>query len=71
MINHLNIHVNLLVMANRKGRVKSTRSLNKTSHGGFSVTLPIDLIRLLGWRPRQKLTITPKGKKLVVKDWKK
>jgi hypothetical protein len=58
-------------MPNRKGSQRNTRSLSKTSHGGFGITLPIDLVRLLGWRPRQKLTVTPKGKKLIIKDWKK
>lgn len=58
-------------MANRKGNQKNTRSLTKNGHGTFGITLPIDLIRLLGWKPKQKLTVSQKGKKLIVKDWKK
>jgi hypothetical protein len=56
-------------MADRKK--KNIRSLTKVAGRSFGLTLPIDLVRSLGWRPRQKLTVTPKGKKLIVKDWKK
>ena len=50
---------------------KEIRSLTKVAGGSFGITLPIELIRALGWRSRQKLTVKAvKGKKLVVKDWK-
>lgn len=58
-------------MPNRKSSERNVRSLTKSGHGGFSITLPIDLIRALGWRSRQKVTVAPKGRKLIVKDWKK
>jgi hypothetical protein len=58
-------------MADRKSTQKNTRSLTKVAGKSFGITFPIDLIRALGWRPRQKLTISAKGKKLIVKDWKK
>ncbi|MDZ4228536.1 MAG: hypothetical protein U1E54_04800 [Candidatus Levybacteria bacterium] len=50
---------------------KNISSLTKIAGKSFGITFPIDLIRKLGWRGRQKLTVTPKGKKLIVKDWKK
>lgn len=50
---------------------KNVRSLTKIAGKSFGITFPIDLIRTLGWRPRQKLTVKQKGKKLIVKDWKK
>ena len=56
-------------MATRKN--KNVRSLTKVAGKSFGITFPIDIIRALGWRPRQKLTVTSKGKKLIVKDWKK
>jgi len=58
-------------MASRKTEKRNVRSLTKIAGKSFGITLPIELIRALGWRPRQKLTVTPKGKKLIVKDWKK
>jgi len=50
---------------------KNVRSLTKIAGKSFGITFPIEHIRKLGWRARQKLTVTPKGKKLIVKDWKK
>lgn len=58
-------------MASRKTEKRNIRSLTKIAGKSFGITFPIDLIRKLGWRERQKLTVTPKGKKLIVKDWKK
>lgn len=58
-------------MPTRKTEKRNIRSLTKIAGKSFGITFPIDLIRKLGWRAKQKLTVTPKGKKLVVKDWKK
>jgi hypothetical protein len=41
------------------------------SKGSYFISLPINLIRKLGWREKQKLTVTKRGKKLSVKDWEK
>ncbi|MBI2613784.1 MAG: AbrB/MazE/SpoVT family DNA-binding domain-containing protein [Candidatus Levybacteria bacterium] len=55
----------------RKTEKRNIRSLTKIAGKSFGITFPIELIRKLGWRAKQKLTVTPKGKKLIVKDWKK
>lgn len=55
----------------RKIEQRNIRNLTKIAKHSFGITFPIDLIRALGWRPRQKLTVSKKGKKLIVKDWKK
>lgn len=48
------------------------RKLSKVASGSsYSVTLPIEFIRYLGWKERQKLDITLKGDALIIKDWKK
>lgn len=58
-------------MARIKVGSESVRKLTKMGGGrSFGVTLPIGLIRKLGWKERQKLVVKPKGKKIVVKDWK-
>jgi len=41
------------------------------SKGSYFISLPISLMRKLGWREKQKITVTKRGKKLSVKDWKK
>ena len=58
-------------MASRRIEKRNVRSLTKVAGRSFGITLPIDLIRSLGWRAKQKLTVTQKGKKLIVKDWKR
>tara|TARA_B100000745_G_scaffold206137_1_gene136306 strand:+ start:149 stop:328 length:180 start_codon:yes stop_codon:yes gene_type:complete len=48
------------------------RKLSKVANGAsYSVTLPIEFIRELGWQEKQKLVITLKGDTLIIKDWKK
>ena len=57
-------------MARRALDERGTRKLAK--HGtSYSVTLPIEEIRKLGWRDGQKVTIHRRGEELIIKDWKK
>lgn len=37
----------------------------------MTVTIPIEYIRELKWRERQKVTVRKSGKKLIIEDWKK
>lgn len=47
------------------------RNLQK-SKGSYYVTLPIEIIRKLGWKERQKVVIRSiPGKRIEIKDWKK
>jgi virulence-associated protein VagC len=47
-----------------------TRKLSKVASGqSYSVTLPIEFVRHLKWRERQKLDITLEGDTLIIKDW--
>lgn len=58
-------------MPTRKLHQRNIRNLTRMGGGNsFGITLPIDLIRKLGWRERQKLVVKPKGRKLTIKDWK-
>ena len=56
-------------MARRKRENYNVRSLNKNGGGSIMVTLPIEEIRKLRWRSKQKVVITRKGKKLIIEDW--
>lgn len=59
-----------IYMTRRKLEDKNIRSLSKTSGGSsYSITLPIDEVRDLKWRERQKLVVTRKGDKLIIEDW--
>lgn len=58
-------------MPTRKIGQTNIRKITKVGKASLAVTLPIDLVRKLGWRDRQKVVVTAKGKTLVIKDWKK
>ena len=58
-------------MANRNSEDRNVRKLSEEGNTSVGLTLPIELVRKLGWRVRQKVTVRLSGKKLVVEDWKK
>jgi hypothetical protein len=61
-----------IYMARRKLSERHIRKLTKTANGkSFSITLPIEMVRNLRWRERQKLVVKLRGKKITVEDWKK
>ena len=55
-----------------KRSVSNTRTHKLTVVGGksYALTLPVEFVRHLEWRERQKLDITLDGNKLIIKDWK-
>ncbi|MFC1731277.1 hypothetical protein ACFL6I_13165 [candidate division KSB1 bacterium] len=59
-------------MARKKLEERNIRKLTRTGGGkSISVTLPIDMVRELKWRDRQKVVVTKRGKGLLIEDWKK
>ncbi len=36
----------------------------------ISLTLPIEYIRELGWKDKQKVVVSKRGTKLIIEDWK-
>jgi len=59
-------------MARRKVGEENVRSLNKISNGkSYSVTLPLEAVRLFRWQSKQKLQITvdEKRKRIIIEDW--
>ncbi len=50
---------------------KTVRKLTKSGKYTLFVTLPKDEIDALGWRARQKVTISRSGNKLIIEDWKR
>ena len=45
------------------------RKLNKTAKRSYSVVLPMEFVKQLKWRERQKLILSLKGKSITIKDW--
>ncbi len=58
-------------MALAKTASEPVRKLTKVGGLSYSVTIPLDYIRALGWQERQKVVVTMKGKKITIEDWKK
>ncbi len=53
----------------KKGRVE-VRHLTKIAGGSsYALVIPMDFVKRLGWKERQKLVIRLYGKKLVISDW--
>lgn len=59
-------------MARRKLEDRSIRKLTRTGGGkSISVTLPIEIVRKLAWRDKQKVVVTKLGNGILITDWKK
>lgn len=56
-------------MARKRLENRNIRKLTKIGGASYAVTIPIEIIREMGWKERQKLIVEKKGSKLVVKDW--
>jgi bifunctional DNA-binding transcriptional regulator/antitoxin component of YhaV-PrlF toxin-antitoxin module len=53
---------------------RNVRKLTKVGGGAtYSITLPIEDVRELGWKEKQKLTVEldKKNKRFIIRDWKK
>ena len=50
---------------------ENVRKLQVTGAGGesYMITLPKGLVKQLGWREGQKLTVHARGQELIIKDW--
>ena len=59
-------------MSRRKIEDHNIRSLTKQAGGSsYAVTLPIDIVRELGWKSKQKLVVKRYGDGIIIKDWEK
>ena len=57
-------------MARRKLEEHNTRKLFRVGRGHtMAVTLPIALVRELGWREKQRVVVTKRGNRLIIEDW--
>ncbi|MBU1179733.1 hypothetical protein KJ885_02215 [Patescibacteria group bacterium] len=50
---------------------KNIRKIVKNGRGSYYINIPIDLLRELRWKERQKLVIKKRGKGIEIVDWKK
>ncbi|MBU2082004.1 AbrB/MazE/SpoVT family DNA-binding domain-containing protein [Patescibacteria group bacterium] len=55
----------------RKLGNQNIRKITKVGGGAsFAVTLPIEYIRKLNWRERQKVVVILRGQKITIEDWR-
>jgi bifunctional DNA-binding transcriptional regulator/antitoxin component of YhaV-PrlF toxin-antitoxin module len=47
------------------------RKINKTAKRSYSVIIPMKIIKKLGWKERQKIVLSLRGKVITIKDWEK
>ncbi|MBI2010658.1 MAG: hypothetical protein HYS89_00230 [Candidatus Colwellbacteria bacterium] len=57
-------------MGRRSIPEENIRNLQK-SRRSYYLNLPIEMIRRLGWKERQKVVVEKRGREIVIKDWKK
>ncbi|MDD5289813.1 MAG: AbrB/MazE/SpoVT family DNA-binding domain-containing protein [Patescibacteria group bacterium] len=58
-------------MSTQKLINKNIRKLTKVGQHSFAVTLPMEMVKKLNWREKQKVVVTLKSKTITIKDWKK
>jgi antitoxin component of MazEF toxin-antitoxin module len=58
-------------MPTRKLEDRSIRKLTKVGKQSIAVTIPIEIVRELKWREKQKVTIKRVRGGILIKDWKK
>ncbi len=56
-------------MTRRKSNEENIRKIKK-SGDSYAITLPITIMRELGWREKQKVVVEKRGKGILIKDWK-
>lgn len=58
-------------MAVRKSEDKNIRKLCKIGKQSVGLTLPVEMVRELGWKSKQKVVATRVKGGIVIRDWKK
>jgi len=58
-------------MPRRKLQDRNIRKLTKVGKQSLCVVLPIEMIRKLKWKEKQKVVISLRGKTITIKDWHK
>lgn len=58
-------------MANKATNEKEIRKLTKLGGKSIGLTLPIELVRELGWKEKQKVVVKRVRGGLMIKDWRK
>ncbi|TRZ78508.1 AbrB/MazE/SpoVT family DNA-binding domain-containing protein [bacterium] len=55
-------------MGRRKLEENGIRKIIKSGRS-YAVTIPIEMMRELDWRCKQKVVVRKSGKKIIIEDW--
>jgi len=55
----------------RKLKNRNIRKLTRVGDKSIGLTLPIEIVRQLKWREKQKVVVKKIGKRVVIEDWEK
>jgi antitoxin component of MazEF toxin-antitoxin module len=58
-------------MTTRKLQDKNIRKLTRVGKTSLSITIPIEMVKELKWKERQKVVLTLKGNQITIEDWTK
>lgn len=58
-------------MARRKLVDKNIRKISRIGNHSLGVTIPVEIIKRLKWKEKQKVVVQKKGRGITIKDWKK
>lgn len=58
-------------MPRRKLEDKNIRKLSRIGNRSLGVTIPVEFLRELKWKEKQKVVLKKWGKKITIEDWKK
>lgn len=50
--------------------MSDVRKLTKVAKSSYAVVIPMDIVKKLGWKERQKLVVRRYGNKVIIEDWK-
>ena len=57
-------------MPTRKLGESNIRKLTKIGRGSIAVTIPIEIVREMKWKEKQKVVVKKTGKRIIIEDWK-
>ncbi len=58
-------------MARRELKNKNVRKLSRIGNHSIGLTLPIEIVKKLKWKEKQKVVVDLRGKTITIKDWEK
>ena len=57
-------------MGRRKIEDKNIRKIQKSGNGTYHVSIPIEIVRNMKLRERQKVVVKQRGTSIKISDWK-